>query len=131
MIKLVDNWQNKNLKCCACGETKSVKYEVETVDGSGEWVPLCNKCAMVWEYQCPVCDNWFYNEGYTTEDIKNRWVGATTDCIHCDALLLINEDLTCSDFNEVFKKDMEEYHKKHGRNVEVNDSDLSYIECYC
>lgn len=47
MIKLVKNWNKKNRKCVACGTTKSVKYNAETIKGSGEWVPCCNKCAAM------------------------------------------------------------------------------------
>lgn len=45
MLKLINDWQKKNYKCCACGTTKSVKYEIETIEGSGELLPCCNKCA--------------------------------------------------------------------------------------
>ena len=51
MIKLVKDWNKKNRKCCACGTTKSVKYDVKTTKGSDEWVPCCNKCAALIDYE--------------------------------------------------------------------------------
>lgn len=41
MLKLIDNWQNKNLKCHFCGTTKSVKY---VFSRNGAVVCACNKC---------------------------------------------------------------------------------------
>ena len=38
-MELVDNWQEKKLTCSKCGETRSVKYEVD-----GKY--LCNKCTL-------------------------------------------------------------------------------------
>ncbi len=39
--KYIPDWQNKNLTCVYCGETRSVKYE--NVNGE----PMCNKCAYL------------------------------------------------------------------------------------
>ena len=30
-MKIIENWQDKNLKCYFCGEIRSVKYEVITL----------------------------------------------------------------------------------------------------
>lgn len=48
-MKLIENWQDKNLKCHFCGETRSVKYEALTlVKNEGlKTVCLCNKCVLM------------------------------------------------------------------------------------
>lgn len=43
MLKLIDNWQDKNLKCHFCGTTKSVKWEVST---NGVVFCTCGKCLL-------------------------------------------------------------------------------------
>jgi hypothetical protein len=48
-MKLIPNWQKENRVCYFCGETRSVKYELEIVD-FGSKIPktvcACNKCAL-------------------------------------------------------------------------------------
>lgn len=39
-MQLIQNWRNKNLTCCNCGETRSVKYEHENKH-------YCNKCIVL------------------------------------------------------------------------------------
>lgn len=48
-MKLIENWQDKSLKCHFCGETRSVKYEALTlVKNEGlKTICLCNKCALI------------------------------------------------------------------------------------
>lgn len=47
-MKIIENWQDKNLKCHFCGETRSVKYEVITLvkDEGLKSVCACNKCVL-------------------------------------------------------------------------------------
>lgn len=51
-MRLIEDWQNKNLRCYCCGTTKSVKYVFEMVEFPcftySQNVYLCNKCA--WYY---------------------------------------------------------------------------------
>ena len=46
-MKIVPNWQNKNVRCYFCGETRSVKYTVciEEYDYH-DTVYCCNQCAL-------------------------------------------------------------------------------------
>lgn len=51
MLNLIENWQNKNLKCHFCDSTESVKYETEVFDPVVDafkpvMVCLCNKCVV-------------------------------------------------------------------------------------
>lgn len=50
MLKVVENWDKKNLRCYFCGETKSVKYSIEIFDPvlaeNPTRVCVCNRCAM-------------------------------------------------------------------------------------
>ena len=41
MLKLIENWQNKDLKCHFCETTKDVKYAVSM---NGAVVCACGKC---------------------------------------------------------------------------------------
>jgi len=53
----------------------------------------------VWAYICPIC-----NEQITTKhslEVAKSHIGATHDCLNCNGLLMIEEDLTVSDFGEV------------------------------
>jgi transcription elongation factor Elf1 len=47
-MKIIENWQNKKMKCFFCGETRSVKYEVITLVKNKELKPVCacNKCVL-------------------------------------------------------------------------------------
>ena len=45
-IKMVKNWSKQKHKCCVCGTRKSVKYEVETIRGSNEFLAICNMCVI-------------------------------------------------------------------------------------
>lgn len=51
-MKLIPNWQDKNLRCHICGETRSVKYTIEifdpVVDNKPTNVCVCNKCALLY-----------------------------------------------------------------------------------
>lgn len=52
-----------------------------------------------WKYTCPICKN-KVEEKYTQPYIKKGWIGATHNCPCCGGLLIINKDLTCSDFED-------------------------------
>ena len=48
-MKLIPNWQRENLRCYFCGETGSVKYELEIHDFESDIpkvVCVCNKCVL-------------------------------------------------------------------------------------
>lgn len=51
-MKYIENWQDKNLRCHICGETRSVKYTIEifdpVVDNKPTEVCVCNKCALLY-----------------------------------------------------------------------------------
>ena len=48
--KLINDWQNKNLRCYFCGSTKSVKYSIKisdsVIDNKTTEVCVCNKCIL-------------------------------------------------------------------------------------
>lgn len=48
--KLINDWQNKNLKCHFCETTKSVKYSIKisdpVIDNKTTEVYVCNKCIL-------------------------------------------------------------------------------------
>ena len=50
-MKLIPIAERNNYQCRQCGETRSVKYFIETVDpleGSEPfYAPYCNKCALM------------------------------------------------------------------------------------
>lgn len=50
-MKLIENWQNKNLRCYICDTTASVKYEVEVFDSvqsnKAVKICICNKCVSL------------------------------------------------------------------------------------
>ena len=52
-MRLIENWQNKNLRCHICGEKRSVKYEEEAFDpvvsNKPTKVRVCNKCALLFK----------------------------------------------------------------------------------
>lgn len=46
-MKYIEDWVNKRNKCHFCGETRSVKYQVEIMTNNGmKTVCACNKCAL-------------------------------------------------------------------------------------
>ena len=49
-MNIIPNWKERNLRCYFCGETRSVKYEIEVfdpvVDSKPSKVCICNKCAL-------------------------------------------------------------------------------------
>ena len=51
-LKLIPDWNKKNLTCRICGKTQSVKYEVKLITAKnyldGEKVCVCNKCALIY-----------------------------------------------------------------------------------
>ena len=75
-----------------------------------------------WEYVCPVC-NCNIVEKYKVKEIK-EYVGATHDCPKCNGLLMIQEDLTCSDFGEELTRRYEEL----GVKATKEEATSSFIE---
>ena len=49
-MRIISNWQEKNLRCNFCGETRSVKYETEVFDpvisDKPTLVCVCNRCVF-------------------------------------------------------------------------------------
>ena len=49
-MKLIPNWQDQNLRCHFCNETRSVKYTMQifdpVIDNKSTEVCVCNKCAL-------------------------------------------------------------------------------------
>lgn len=52
-MKLIPDWQSKNLRCYFCSETRSVKYSKTifdpALDGKPTEVCVCDKCALMKE----------------------------------------------------------------------------------
>ena len=48
MMNIIENWQNRPLRCFFCGSSHSVKYEIEHPE-TGNTVYACNKCALLKE----------------------------------------------------------------------------------
>jgi hypothetical protein len=51
-IKLIPDWQNRNIRCYFCGSSKSVKYEKRIFDPvlddtKPSTVYVCNRCALL------------------------------------------------------------------------------------
>ena len=49
-MRLIPDWNTKQLTCYFCGESRSVKYELELHDSESEnskTVCACNKCALI------------------------------------------------------------------------------------
>lgn len=50
MFNIIPDWNKKNLKCYFCGETRSVKYEMEIFDPVQDNKPskvcVCNRCVL-------------------------------------------------------------------------------------
>ena len=44
IFEIISDWNKKNLKCCKCGETRSVKYK--NVKESGNNIYYCNSCVL-------------------------------------------------------------------------------------
>lgn len=44
VFEIVPDWENKNLKCCKCGETKNVKQK--NVQEKGDNVYYCDACVL-------------------------------------------------------------------------------------
>lgn len=78
-----------------------------------------------WEYRCHICGNKI-KEPYTQPFIKNRYIGATHNCPKCGGLLVINEDLSCSDFGEILQK----RYKEMGLNVSKEQATGTYINVH-
>ena len=75
-----------------------------------------------WEYICPICGK-TVKEKYTESFIRNGYIGATHDCPYCGGLLMIEDDLTCSDFGEELVRCYDEM----GVKVSKEEATGSYI----
>lgn len=80
-----------------------------------------------WKGICPICGKdvaaGYENDLYTIGEVSKH-IGATLDCPHCNALLKLNDDLTCSEFVE----ELSEIYKNTGLNVTKEESKSNYIE---
>ena len=69
-----------------------------------------------WKGICPICGKDVVvgdeNDMYTVSEVSEH-IGATLNCPHCNALLKLNGDLTCSDFG----MELREIYKVAGLNV--------------
>lgn len=48
-MRLIEDWQNRNLRCFFCGNDRSVKYSIEYMESGmskQETVFVCNMCAL-------------------------------------------------------------------------------------
>ncbi|MCL1878003.1 MAG: hypothetical protein FWF80_04030 [Defluviitaleaceae bacterium] len=50
----------------------------------------------MWKYKCPICNEQII-EQYDLKTVETH-IGATHDCPNCNGLLMITDDLSCSDF---------------------------------
>ena len=75
-----------------------------------------------WKYTCPICKK-KVEEKYTQPYIKKGWIGATHNCPCCGGLLIINKDLTCSDFGD----ELVMRYKEMGINVSKEKATSTYI----
>ena len=59
-MRIIPNWQKKKLRCHFCGETRSVKYEIEVFDpvisDKPTFVCVCNRCVL--HYDTRKEDEW-------------------------------------------------------------------------
>ena len=55
---------------------------------------------MKWILKCPCCGKATKSQRYSANRIRNEFIGATLECPRCNAGLIINKDLTCSDFGQ-------------------------------
>lgn len=80
-----------------------------------------------WKGICPICGKdvavGYENDLYTVAKMSEH-IGATLDCPHCNALLKLNDDLTCSDFGT----ELSEIYKGAGLNVSKEEAKSNYIE---
>ena len=80
-----------------------------------------------WKGICPICGKdvavGYDNDLYTIEEVSKH-IGATLDCPHCNALLKLNDDFTCSDFGA----ELSEIYKNTGLNVTKEEAKSNYIE---
>ena len=51
-----------------------------------------------WIWTCPICKTKM-KEDLPLDEVR-QYIGATHDCPYCGGTVLINKDLTCSDFGE-------------------------------
>lgn len=76
----------------------------------------------MWRYKCPICGGDVMEE-YDIETVK-AYVGATHDCASCGGLLMIEKDLSVSDFgNELVKR-----YKEMGIDVSKEEAAGTYID---
>ena len=76
----------------------------------------------MWKYTCAICGKTI-TEDYTIEEVRDA-VGATHNCLDCNGLLLIQDDLTVIDFGKV----LVDRYKEVGIEVDEETATNSYIE---
>jgi len=75
-----------------------------------------------WKYMCPLC-----NESVTTKHsvgVAEAHIGATHECVNCGGLLMIEADLTVSDFGAKLVRRYEEL----GVSVSKEEATGTFIE---
>jgi len=76
----------------------------------------------MWKYKCPICGE-IITEDYTIDIVKD-YIGATHDCPKCDGLLMIEKDLSVSEFgNELVHR-----YNELGVDVSKEDATGTFIE---
>ena len=50
----------------------------------------------MWKWTCPMCGKEIYEE--LSLKVVKEYIGATHDCPECGGLVMIEEDLTCTNF---------------------------------
>lgn len=74
-----------------------------------------------WNYICEICKNNIV-EDHDIEVVKEH-IGATHDCPKCDGLLIINENLTVSDFGNI----LVERYRQLGLDVTKEEATGTYM----
>ena len=75
-----------------------------------------------WEFDCPLCKKHVVTE-HSIDTIK-FYIGSTTNCPLCDGIVLINPDLTCSDFGQY----LVDAYKGAGVNTTKEEALGNYVE---
>ena len=75
-----------------------------------------------WKWTCPLCKQ-DVKEDIPIETVK-LYIGGTHNCPKCDGLVLINEDLTCSDFGDLLVNT----YKSAGCDVTKEQAVGNYVE---
>jgi hypothetical protein len=74
-------------------------------------------------FECPECKGKSKID-LTREEIIKTYIGSTTDCSYCNALLQISEDLTVINFG----KKLQKAYEKMGCKCTIEEAKNSFIE---